>query len=100
MEWVDAAETADDWKYRRGYLAGHLKSRLLLEVMIGQAEIGDEQWVQQQLVKELREPAMRLLTGEQEREAEQVVAKVRLGPREAALAVEQGASTRRNSTRR
>lgn len=49
--WLLDAESPDEFRYRKGYLIGHLKTRQVLEVLISQSEIGDEQWAQAQLQK-------------------------------------------------
>ena len=50
-QWVLDAETESEFRFRRGFLAGHLKTRQILEVLISQSEIGDREWAQQQMEK-------------------------------------------------
>jgi hypothetical protein len=43
------ADDVDQWREARGFLSGHLRTRQLLEVLVSQAQIGDEKWVQAQV---------------------------------------------------
>ena len=60
--WVLDAETPDDWRYRRGYLQGHVKTRQILDVLISQSETGDEEWAQAQMAKMEEQARAMLLT--------------------------------------
>jgi hypothetical protein len=66
-QWLLDAETPEEWRYRNGYLQGHLKTRQLLEVLISQSEIGDEEWAQAQLREMTKQAARTLLLTAQTR---------------------------------
>lgn len=68
-DWLDAAENADEWRYRKGFFDGHLKTVKLLTTLISQGEVGDEQWVQAQ-VAEMLAPIRGLLLQQEQGEVE------------------------------
>jgi hypothetical protein len=57
---LDDAETEADWRFRKGFLKGHWQTRQLLEVLISQASIGDEQWLQDWTTEQMQRARMGL----------------------------------------
>lgn len=50
-EYYFAAETADEFHYRKGYMDGHLRTLGYSEVLIAVAETSDEEFAQAELSK-------------------------------------------------
>lgn len=69
-----------NFEYRKGYMDGHLRTKYLVVTLVSQGEIGDSEWLENQL-EVLEAPLRSILLGEDRpdsREQEQA-AKERLG---------------------
>jgi hypothetical protein len=78
--YLHEAETPEDFRYRKGYIDGHLRTVNLTENLISLSEVGDAEWAQQELEKLMK--AARGLTlvpekkGQQEQEQEERLSRV------------------------
>lgn len=72
-DYLHEAETPEDFRYRKGFWDGHIKTITFLEVLISMAEVTDEEFIQAELGK-MMEPfrSMALPKGESREQDERL----------------------------
>jgi hypothetical protein len=76
-EYLRNAESPEDFRYRKGFLDGHNRTRNLINVLLSLGEESEAEWMSKELERAL-EPfrAVTLRKGQDQQEQEEVLARV------------------------